>query len=104
MVIKMLAVMKGEDLESADPEYIAELLTLPPKYKYARFSAQARKYVADKLGVTTASVNNHIYSILKKGYAYRDGDGVIYFTPLIERLSEIPSELTLKFIEERTSS
>ena len=69
---------------------LTEFLLLPSKYRYYRFSKHAKpkvvealreKHGMEKMGVL--NLNNYISALVKKGYIWRDEDGVKYIKKAI---------------------
>lgn len=89
-------------------------LCLPPKFRYHRFSSIARKAVIrilseQGLRLTSANLNNRLYSLIDKKYLRRDEDKVIYTADFLEKILLIYNKnrsfnISLNFIESRQNT
>lgn len=68
------------------------IVHLPDKFKYAPFSIPAKKYIRKialeswEWNLSPINLNNRLYSLRDKGIINHDADGVMYFTPMYERI------------------
>ena len=74
---------KSKRLAKSEIQTLVEFLLLPEKFENKRFGSLAKTKVLEALAeqdsvITRANLNNKIYSILEKGYLWRDTDSVIY--------------------------
>lgn len=98
-------------LTPAEIEVLGLFIDLPDKFEHQRFSTAARdkvmKIICKTEDCSRQSLNNKIYSLIRKGFIWRDEDGVLYILPGVLRgakeglkaREEVPSsfELTFKF-------
>lgn len=68
------------------------IVHLPDKFKYAPFSIPAKKYIRKlaleqwEWNLSPINLNNRLYSLRDKGIINHDVDGVMYFTPVYEKI------------------
>lgn len=89
-------------------------LSLPPKYRYHRFSSAGRKAAIKSLQeknikLSSANLNNRLYSLIDKKYLRRDEDNVIYVSDFLEKITDIYTNkhslsVNLNFIEDRSNT
>ena len=101
--LSILDCMQIDDtkrMAKSEKEFLIEILMLPKKYDYFRFSSQSKKFIMDKLEKETEvkhsyqNLNNKIYKLIKKGYLWKDADSQIYFKPyILKALKELESAL-----------
>jgi len=81
-----------EKLASSEIDLLAEFLILPKKkFEYQPFSTLAKNKVIENAkaqgwSLSRENINNKIYSLVLKGYLWRDDDGVVYLKPHIKKL------------------
>lgn len=74
---------KSKRLTASESDVLVEFMMLPSKFENKRFGTLAKSKVIETLGkegykLTRANLNNKIYSLLDKGYLWKDTDSVIY--------------------------
>lgn len=80
----------NKQLSGAEIKLLALFMSLDQeKYKYHRFSTTGKKKVielAEKMDwkISSININNKIYSLILKGFLFRDEDNVIYLSKKIE--------------------
>jgi hypothetical protein len=80
---------ESKHLAPSEKDFLIDILMLPDKYEYFRFSSIAKKVIInnteEKTGVRQShqNLNNKIYKLIKKGYLWKDSDGQTYFKPFI---------------------
>jgi len=80
----------SKQLSGAEIKLLALFMSLDnEKYKYHRFSTTGKKKVielAEKMdwNISSININNKIYSLILKGFLFRDEDNVIYLSKKIE--------------------
>lgn len=89
------SVLSSEGLTDKETEVLVELLMLKDnKYKYNRFSRHAKKKVIENMmkyhnrALAPVGLNGTIYAIAKKGFIWKDTDGVFYVQKLLEVLAD----------------
>lgn len=109
------SIMKNEPIYFITPHEVyllTELLLLPEKYKYARFSSPAKKYLMRMLkeqydlSVSPQNLNTKIYALIDKGFIWRDEDNVLYlsdtltkFATKVERMDLDKVKINIDFVK-----
>jgi hypothetical protein len=81
-------------LTDSEIDLLAEFLILPRKrFEYQPFSTLAKNKVIESVRergwkLSRENINNKIYSLVIKGYLWRDADSVVYLKPHIKKLVE----------------
>ena len=91
------SIMKDEPsyfISTHEVYLLTELMLLPEKYKYARFSVAAKKFIINSMSehyglkISSQNLNTKIYSLIGKEFIWRDEDKVLYLASIIERFIE----------------
>lgn len=104
--LKLLSITYPESkkLRNTEREVLIEFMMLPERFKYNRFSTDARKKVTVLLGKeekTKYIVNNYLDILRSKGYITRDADDIMCLHPLLEKMIDVDVlELKFKFLVE----
>lgn len=90
LYLQLLNVFTKEEnrLTSTEMALVSELLLLPEKFKYSRFSSPAKARVAQSLNTTRLNLNNKIHGMIKKSFLRRDEDNVIYLPTHVTKAFE----------------
>lgn len=80
-------------LTAVEVETLAHFLSLPPKFDYFPFTAQARKLIYAKYNppLTVSMLSSRITSLISKGYLVRDEDNFVDFSPNIRKIRRTSS-------------
>lgn len=95
-VLRLLNLILEEERTLTETEiiFLSRTVALPAKYRYYRFATPAKKrlqkqYQEDGRECTLASLNNKIYSLLKKNILWKDEDNVVYFDKSIDKVLDM---------------
>ena len=105
-LINLIDSQKKTKVCQTEMDLLVQLILLPKKYEYSRFSPGARTFLCNKLNVSRPNLNSRIYMLLQKGYIFRDEDSVLYvkkfFLEALNKFKNNEYQITFKF--EDTSS
>lgn len=94
--IKVISILRGDELTEKEIEVLTDLILIPEKYKYARLGKLGIQYLASKYKTTPTAVGIHIRSLKAKGYIYGADDGKNYVNRHFLSLPD-PINLYLEF-------
>lgn len=89
-LIEFISIAMPTRAAHMEMSLLVDFYMLPDKFKYHRFSTAGKKRLRKMLeeegrGLAIETINTYIYSLIKKGYLYRDEDRMIYTVPLIQK-------------------
>lgn len=94
-ILNAVQLDSSKQLTDTEIRLLVEFLCLPnKKFEYQRFSSLAKTKVIQTAEeeldwvLSRENVNNKIYSMLDKGYLWRDEDSVIYLAKHIDALTK----------------
>jgi hypothetical protein len=89
-LVEYISLAMPDRATNKEMTLLVNFFMLPDKFKYHRFSSAARKRLKKTLkeqggGLAVETINTYIYSLIRKGYLYRDEDRMIYTKALIKK-------------------
>lgn len=108
--LKLLSTTYPNDkkLTNAEREVLVEFMLLPERFKYNRFSTDARKRVTTSLGKganTKYIINNYLDILRTKKYLIKDADNIECLHPVLDKIIDLDGlELNFKFVINGTNS
>lgn len=94
--IRVISILRGDELTEKEIEVLTDLILIPEKYKYARLGKVGIQYLADKYKTTPTAVGIHIRNLKAKQYIYGADDGKNYVNRHFLNLPD-PINLYLEF-------
>lgn len=88
-ILNCMQLDESKRLSPSEKQFLIDILMLPDKFEYFRFSSVAKKVIINKIEEETGmrhshqNLNNKIYNLVRKGYLWKDTDGQTYFKPYI---------------------